>query len=153
MKVKSLSPVRLLATPWTAAYQPPPSWDFPGKSTGVGCHRLLRIFSSVQFSHSVVSDSPNLSDCYFRTNLLSWPLLTCASIKLNVLFCDLFLFFSPLVSSIHLQYCCSQNLHPYPAQHHPCYFRQCCCKLPCKRSASPHVILGIVHWVVWPGNV
>ena len=107
MKVKSLSPVRLLATPWTAAYQPPPSWDFPGKSTGVGCHRLLRIFSSVQFSHSVVSDSPNLSDCYFRTNLLSWPLLTCASIKLNVLFCDLFLFFSPLVSSIHLQYCCS----------------------------------------------
>ena len=28
MKVKSLSPVQLLATPWTAAYQPPPSMGF-----------------------------------------------------------------------------------------------------------------------------
>ena len=41
VKVKSLCRVRLVATPWTAAYQPPPYWDFPGKSTGVGCHRLL----------------------------------------------------------------------------------------------------------------
>ena len=31
-KVKSLSRVRLLATPW----------DFPGRSTGVGCHCLLQ---------------------------------------------------------------------------------------------------------------
>ena len=42
VKVKSLSRVWLLATPWTAAYQVPPSWDFSGKSTGVGCHCLLR---------------------------------------------------------------------------------------------------------------
>ena len=36
VKVKSLSHVWLLATPWTAAYQAPCSpWDFPGKSTGV----------------------------------------------------------------------------------------------------------------------
>ena len=42
MKVKSLSLVQLLATPWTAAYQAPLSMDFPGKSTGVGCHCLLR---------------------------------------------------------------------------------------------------------------
>ena len=44
VKGKSLSSVRLLATPWTAAYQAPhgKSWDFPGKSTGVGCHCLLR---------------------------------------------------------------------------------------------------------------
>ena len=51
MKVKSLSHVRLLATPWTAAHQTPPSTDFPGKSTGVGCHCLLRLssFSHVQF--------------------------------------------------------------------------------------------------------
>ena len=38
VKVKSLSRVRLFATPWTTAYQAPPPWDFPGKSTGVGCH-------------------------------------------------------------------------------------------------------------------
>ena len=38
---KSLSRVQLLATPWTAAYQVPPSMDFPGKSTVVGCHYVL----------------------------------------------------------------------------------------------------------------
>ena len=43
--MKSLSHVRLFATPWTVAYQPCPPWDFPGKGTGVGCHFLLqRIF-------------------------------------------------------------------------------------------------------------
>ena len=41
VKVKSLSRVRLLATPWIAAYQAPPAMDFPGKSSGVGCHYLL----------------------------------------------------------------------------------------------------------------
>ena len=40
VKVKSFSRVRLFATPWTEAYQAPP-WDFPGKSTRVGCHCLL----------------------------------------------------------------------------------------------------------------
>ena len=46
VKVKSLSHIRLLATPWTSAYQAPPPWDFPGKSSGVGCHCLLPPFSS-----------------------------------------------------------------------------------------------------------
>ena len=41
VKVKSRSRVPLLATPWTAAHQAPPSLGFPGKSTGVGCHCLL----------------------------------------------------------------------------------------------------------------
>ena len=35
---KSLSGVRLFATPWTVAYQALPPWDFPGKNTGMGCH-------------------------------------------------------------------------------------------------------------------
>ena len=38
VKVKSLSRVRLLATP-TRLLSP---WDFPGKNTGVGCHHLLQ---------------------------------------------------------------------------------------------------------------
>ena len=29
-------------TPWTTAHQAPRRWDSPSKSTGVGCHRLLR---------------------------------------------------------------------------------------------------------------
>ena len=33
--------VRLFTTPWTTAYQTPLFMDFPGKSTGVGCHCLL----------------------------------------------------------------------------------------------------------------
>ena len=41
VKVKLLSRVRLLATSWTAAHQLLRPWDFPGKSTGVGCHCLL----------------------------------------------------------------------------------------------------------------
>ena len=64
MKVKSekWSRVRLLATPWTAAYQAPPSMGFSRESTGVGCHCLLWLYgklsiSSVQFSRSVVSNS------------------------------------------------------------------------------------------------
>ena len=44
VKGKSPSRVRLLATPWTAAHLAPPSWDFSGKGTGVGCHCLLRYF-------------------------------------------------------------------------------------------------------------
>ena len=41
VKVKSLSRVRLLATPRTAAYQAPLSMGFSRQSTGVGCHCLL----------------------------------------------------------------------------------------------------------------
>ena len=45
VKVKLLSRVRLLSTPWTAAYQASPSRGFPGKNTGVGCHCLLHLQS------------------------------------------------------------------------------------------------------------
>ena len=36
------SHVQLCATPQTAAHQAPPSWDSPGKNTGVGCRFLLQ---------------------------------------------------------------------------------------------------------------
>ena len=42
MRVKSLSRVQLFETPWTAAYQAPPSMGFSSKSNGVGCHCLLQ---------------------------------------------------------------------------------------------------------------
>ena len=41
VKVKSFSRVRIFATPWTPTRLLPP-WDSSGKSTGVGCHFLLR---------------------------------------------------------------------------------------------------------------
>ena len=42
VKVKSLSRVQPSATPWTAPSRLLRPWDFPGKSTGVGCHCLLQ---------------------------------------------------------------------------------------------------------------
>ena len=45
-------------------------WDFPGKSTGVGCHCLLRIYtlSSVQFS-SVTQSCPTLCNLMNHSTL------------------------------------------------------------------------------------
>ena len=40
VKVKSLSRVWLFATPWTVASRLLHPWNFPGKSTRVGCHFL-----------------------------------------------------------------------------------------------------------------
>ena len=41
VKVKSLSHVRLFETPWLQPTMLLHPWDFPGKSTGVGCRCLL----------------------------------------------------------------------------------------------------------------
>ena len=46
VKVKSLSRVRLFATPWTAAHQAHRPWDFPGEGTGAGAVA----FSKVNYS-------------------------------------------------------------------------------------------------------
>ena len=39
--MKSFSSVRLFSTPWTQTTRLLHPWDFPGKSTGVGCRCLL----------------------------------------------------------------------------------------------------------------
>ena len=46
VKVKSLSCVRLFMTPWTAAYQAPPSMGFSREEQWSGCLQLLRWFDS-----------------------------------------------------------------------------------------------------------
>jgi len=63
VKVKSLSRVRLLVTPWTAAYQAPPSMDFPGKSIGVPLpspYFALILFLSYNFSRFRDTFTPHL---------------------------------------------------------------------------------------------
>ena len=41
-EVKSLSRVRLFVTPWMQPTRLLSPWNFPGKSTAVGCHFLLQ---------------------------------------------------------------------------------------------------------------
>ena len=51
-------------------------WDFPGKSTGVGCHRLLRTFS-LNRTYSLVPLTVHLywlSNCSF---INQWPFIEC----------------------------------------------------------------------------
>ena len=82
VKVKSLS---LLATPWTAAYQAPPSMgfsrrDFPDKNSGVGCHFLLHCMKGKSKSE-VAQSLSNPMDCsppgssihgIFQARVLEW---------------------------------------------------------------------------------
>ena len=53
VKGKSLSRVWLLVTPWTIAYQAPPFMGFSSKSTGVGCHCLLRVLHYIPVIWSI----------------------------------------------------------------------------------------------------
>ena len=54
VKVKSLSRIRLLATPWTAAYHAPPSLGFSRQEYWSGCHRLLEWNTSGRNSNKLV---------------------------------------------------------------------------------------------------
>ena len=56
VKVKLLSRLWLLATPWTAAYPGSPHpWDFLGKSTGVAYYCLLRKSTVVSYNKTTVT--------------------------------------------------------------------------------------------------
>ena len=46
-------------------------WDFPGKSTGLGCHCLLRVVRAGEFKSSAASD--RLGDPECRRCNLCWP--------------------------------------------------------------------------------
>ena len=61
VKVKSLSRVRLSATPWLQPTRLLHLWDSPGKNTGVGCHFLLRCMK-VKSESEVPQSCPTLSD-------------------------------------------------------------------------------------------
>ena len=56
VKVKSFSCVRLLATPWTTAYQAPPSMGFSRQEYWSGVLLGSKKYAILSESHSVVSD-------------------------------------------------------------------------------------------------
>ena len=58
VKVKLLSRVRLLATPWTAAYQAPLSMGFSRQEYWSGWHRLLRQIHLHRLFFSMSSPDP-----------------------------------------------------------------------------------------------
>ena len=63
MKVKSLSRVWPFETPWLQPTRLLCPWDFPGKSTGVGCHCLLHhislnIFKSISLHFCWLEQAP-----------------------------------------------------------------------------------------------
>ena len=59
-KVKLLSRVLLFVTPWTAATKLLRPWDFPGKSTGVGCHCPLHLCLTQKRAHSWILPTADL---------------------------------------------------------------------------------------------
>ena len=61
-KVKSLSLVWLSATPWTAAYQAPPSMGFSRQEYWSGCHCLLQSeYYTITFHYSLFIDTLDIS--------------------------------------------------------------------------------------------
>ena len=78
VKVKSLSHVRLLATPWTEAYQAPPSMGFSRQEywSGVPSPSPMTISRSIHFAEMALFHS------FLRQS--SIPLCTCAISSLPV---------------------------------------------------------------------
>ena len=75
MKVKSLSHVRLLATPWTAAYQAPLSMGFSRQESWSGVHCLLpQLLQSCPILCSPVDCSPPSSSVHgiLLARILEW---------------------------------------------------------------------------------
>ena len=68
VKVKLLRRVWPSATPWTAAFQLLRPWDFPGKSTGVGCHCFFWQWRRPQFKSWV-------RNIHWRRDRLPTPVL------------------------------------------------------------------------------
>ena len=58
---KSLQSCPTLCDPRDGSHQAPPSWDSPGRNTGVGCHFLLQCMK-VKSESEVAQSCPTLSD-------------------------------------------------------------------------------------------
>ena len=131
--MKSLSRARLFVTPWTVAYQAPPSmeftrllrpWNFPGKSTGVACHFLLQgIFLTqvsnpglVHCSQMLYRLSHQASPCTQKTHNICWIRLShMNSIKSLHLFELNWVYYFLGYSSYFRLFLCSVQLLAFPS--------------------------------------
>ena len=104
VKVKSRSCVRLFSTPWTTAHQALCPWDFPGKSTGVGCHCLSSFLFILSFfcSTAVISTYLSSSSLILSSASFSchWLLLVYFFISVIILF--IYLFFNTSSSLVNI---------------------------------------------------
>ena len=91
MKVKSPSRVRLLATPWTAAYQAPPSMGFSGQEYWRGCHCLLHFMNS-----SLQSVKPQKQTFYLNSDFSSSQAQKILNCKIEMFLVWLFLLWAHL---------------------------------------------------------
>ena len=81
MKVKSPGGVRLLATPWTEAYQAPPSMGFSRQEYWSGVPSPNRELASVYFLPEVVNVSPSAYKVINICRTLQWKTLVGAKVK------------------------------------------------------------------------
>ena len=90
LKVKSLSRIWLLVTPWTAAHQAPLSMGFSRQEYWVGCHCLLR-FSLFLIPHTQVSFT-----IYLISGLPGYEnLLAMGIANIQKVICPIFEWFEP----------------------------------------------------------
>ena len=73
MKVKSLSRVQLLATPWTAAYQAPPSMGFSRQEYWSGVP-LPSLFDCLLTDQYCLNDLYTLTHLNITTIIFKWVL-------------------------------------------------------------------------------
>ena len=92
-KVKSLSHVRFLATPWTAAYQTPPSMGFsrqeywsgvplPSPWAGQGFRNMYKTWAPVWWEMDIICCLPTYSSlrmCYNVLGLFAWSKDGCST--------------------------------------------------------------------------
>ena len=91
VKGKSLSHVQLLATPWTTAFQAPPSMGFSRQEYWSGCHCLLRFFT-LQPINEVREIVRCISFVSHSLGIIALCCLTFSVLKITVSYiCPLFL--------------------------------------------------------------
>ena len=84
VKVKSLSCVQLLATPWTAAHQAPPSMGFSRQEYWMGCHQTVLPYNKYCFPWAI---QPSTGSSLALQLSQGWNLLQsmCCNIQLKLL--------------------------------------------------------------------